>query len=437
MILENMRYRNQEVHTTFDKYYTSITGRGTCDGFTYENRMTSNPSPKTRNSWSTEMWDVVTPNFKVRSARGEIINSPMKKISITEDRGKGLLILDHSFESYGCSPSRWYKYYDYTSTGEYAIADIFPYLDINSTAVISDLTDLAVTQAWANIDSSKVMELVCLAEFDKTIDGLKMLLKSVCKVIAYAYTAHKHALKSRRYGKELFTELKDIYMQARYGLRPLYYDVKGILAAYNTDKTNQKTRQTYRVYQDYTDTDSDSFESLWGTKYVQTYYKNANRSSSIHTTVRAGVLTQLDILTNNKLAGIDLIAESAWELVPFSFIVDWFFNVGSLISSWAPNVGAQTLASWVTVDELKTQTITGCSSRVVNNNTSSMRATSGSMGYYGTAQKVTHTVTREPEPRRPTLPVLDVNLDPLKLLDLGIIAAQIRKRIPFLKQFRY
>jgi hypothetical protein len=45
---------------------------------------------------------------------------------------------------------------------------------------------------------------------------------------------------------------------------------------------------------------------------------------------------------------------AAWELVPFSFVVDWIVNVGDWLEAVQPKVGVRTLAEGITVKSERT-----------------------------------------------------------------------------------
>jgi hypothetical protein len=52
-----------------------------------------------------------------------------------------------------------------------------------------------------------------------------------------------------------------------------------------------------------------------------------------------------------KVAGSRLrdIPATLWEVVPYSFVVDWFFNVGDWIQAFTPAPGITPLRNWATV----------------------------------------------------------------------------------------
>ena len=153
--------------------------------------------------------------------------------------------------------------------------------------------------------------------------------------------------------------------------------------------------------------------------------------------MRAGVLTKLDLLTNANIYGLQNLGETAWELVPFSFIVDWFTNVGATIGSWTPNIGYEILASWVTTEIVQTQTSTVSSLGIENSSpVTGYRTDNPVWSMTGSHNKISRSYLREINPPRGILPRLNVNLSAWKILDLGIIANSLRQESGRLKKLR-
>lgn len=119
--------------------------------------------------------------------------------------------------------------------------------------------------------------------------------------------------------------------------------------------------------------------------------------------------------------GIDQPLESIWELVPFSFILDWFFNIGNVISSWSLNPSLRPISSWVTVSEL--QTVTYLLNNGINGNrTHDWKTFVWTDGYYQATRLIQE---RFPNPARPILPSLKINLDIGKITDLATIGYKL------------
>lgn len=374
------------------------------------------------------MDDVVTPDFKKLSGRGQIINNPLVKTHTTIDGVVGSNHYSFTQERYGCDPERWYSYTIQESDGDrdliYESSE--PYLPNPMSASQEEVVkELAITSAHARISRADVQSLVVAAEANKTVVGLIDVLKRVRRITKAIRKANLKMLK-----KEMsFQNLQDDYMQARYGLRPLYYDAKGIMNALKSKQLAQ--RQTFRGFHSATESDS-NHDLMAVLKHSDT--QGLDISSPLYRSVkcsfeaRAGVLTSWNPNFDGAF-GFDQIPESLWELIPFSFIVDWFTNCGDYVSSLAPNVGCKTLASWVTTTKEVYQSTTVGSPVITywDGTLNGVRAANASASSSGSSHKYTKIVTREPNPSLPSLPNFTVNLDSLKIIDLGIILRNIRR----------
>jgi hypothetical protein len=158
-------------------------------------------------------------------------------------------------------------------------------------------------------------------------------------------------------------DLADQYMEARYAIRPLYYEMKGYAAAFSYETGAALDRLTFRGHESDSKSVGDTIESPNGTWFDGARRFFIERETVVNLDVRSGVLTQLE--TDSKLPawGFTEVLESAWELVPYSFIIDWFLNVGNTIAAFTPDYGLRALASWTvaTTSVVKTFRIAGSS----------------------------------------------------------------------------
>lgn len=407
-------------------------------------------------SMISTMEDEVTPDFRKRIASGEVICNPMNSLTIIESELP--IPVEFFTETKVCSyrKSDWSKHYTtWTSkrlSGTCNFALVSQGVDANLLSYpnlpdygpeIQSVTDRAVSQSFANISQSEVLLLATLAESKSTVAGLIQLMAQVTKIIT-SVAKDKRVLKrlKSRSEKRGFTVRKlkgalddyaELYMNARYNLRPLYYDICGILKLFE-DKPKHD-RYTFRGYSSYQDKDESSSNFVptgdFKPNNGATLKFSFKKSLQVDISARAGVLTQLEDASIWTRAGINAIPQTLWDLVPFSFIVDWFFNVGDTILAWFPEYGSTVLASWVTVmeqytqrQEVKIHSMQSQDPPIVWVHPTSWATVNCSLSN-AFRQKVTIRKQRIVSPQRPILPHLDVNLDSLKLLDLAIISKKL------------
>lgn len=370
-------------------------------------------------SMERSMADVVTPLWEDRQARGEIINNPMESVTTRWYRGMG--IIDLSMINRSLTTPYTYTGATYLGTdfvgNNYTEGSGWAYPD---APVVSDShIAQAIGDAYSKISLNKADLLVQIGEFEKTVIGLVSIFK---RVIGIFKALKKLDLKYLRNEISL-KELKNRYLELRYSLRPLFFDARGLVEVFTSDRL-ESDRLTYRGYKirvgsnEYTNVPLFTYNNV---NYGYTIYGNQIGTRII--SVRAGVLTSVisDFNRNWLLSlGVTELIPSVWEMIPFSFIADWFFSIGKWISMWTPKVGFNILASWISVDEtenLASTAVSGVPTYPHNYSNYVVRT--------GTYQKEIVKRYRLPNPDRPSLPWVNVNLDLWKLLDLGAILSQL------------
>jgi len=380
---------------------------------------------------NTVMTDVVTPNYKKLSGQGQIICSPMVKTQT---------ILDDHFYTYwyrisheqrvSTNPDVWQPYVGSIEEYRPSSNKLSWTSDVPSIPAVDldDLVDYAVNKAYADIDASDILALCTVAEGEKTVVSLISIFGRLIRIIKQIKKLNFRALKREISRKELANR----YMEVRYALRPLMYDAAGIIAALNNEASSDPIRLTFRGKTDYFDSDQDVITTpRTNTNLVGTYTYDEVRTKSWsdNIKVRAGVLTMLDKLDNLKIWGINRPLETAWELMPFSFIIDWFINVGDTLSAWAPDVGFKTLASWAVIERETHQMAEFAYSNVqepVWNGTSNYRSLDHTRAMSNCwLEKTILYKQRIPNAKRAILPKFKMRLNSFKLLDLVIIAKKL------------
>lgn len=366
--------------------------------------------------------DFVTENWQSKRDAGEIVNNPFSSNKLT------LTITDPGWLSHkyykkngttcgSHTPSQTHDLHTYHEGIWRPNTPTKPVMDTTSRASIAALVkDLAVTQAFAHVDVSEMMALATAAEAGKSVDSMAAISRKAYKIFRNVRRLNIRALREEISLKEL----SDRYMEARYALRPLIYDAYGI--ANSVQANRGRIRRTFTGYE--VRKGSVQVSSITNVLLAPMIYGDWARTLEYEISARAGVLCDVEV-TDLSVFGIDQLAETAWELVPFSFIADWFANTGDWIAAHTPNAGIRQLASWVTVRERVSTTCT-----LVNT-----RSTAASSGFVLNSLTLPAckfaweelVLTRIVEPAISTWPRFDLNLDGWKLTDLGIILRNITK----------
>lgn len=385
-------------------------------------------------SASTYMEDVVTPHFKRESARGSIIESNMLR-RVTEKMPPQPVPFSKHYLYEGSWDNGYPNYEWITATlgakwdGAYVpfslgnTAPGFLGLGVDAETERQRLIDLAVTKAHANVDQSEMLALATLGEASKTVDFLAHNLKKVALIARKArkleFANIYHMTKFRK-----VREIEEQYMALRYAVRPLIYDVNGVIKAlYKTSLIQKRPRKTFRGMETASFTNRDE---VIGVSFFAGTSCEVSRYAKLDIKARAGVLADVNVDRLSPFGG-DKIIETAWELMPFSFIIDWFANVGTTIGAWAPKAGVNLLTSWVTTTEdlmvvNSVQNLRSSDLDILGQITNSVSC--GPVSWY----ENTSTTRRQVVPVLRTWPKIDINLNTYKLYDLGIILKKTFRR---------
>jgi len=378
------------------------------------------------------MTDVVTPRFTKLRSEGKIINNPMTKTTVIDKEGLCYTRarVNCRFSGLSCSPPKTYYFEDDDFCGTLPSSVLINYYNKSIPAKPSwtpdTLISQAITKSWAKVGDTSIQSLVCLAEAEKTVLSLASIFRRFIKVIKMIKRLDGYHLAKEFSAKQL----SDRYMELRYAIRPLLYDAVGLIEALDSDR--EKPRSTFRgTVQDGLQDSTTSTQPITYTGAKAHGWTLETRTAyELFAECKAGVLTEMAVEGSPwNTWGITQPFESAWELVPFSFIVDWFFNVGDTIAAWTPNYGFHVLASWYTLETIWVR-------RVDLKYTDVWYTPSQSFDWIDCdgildncfVEKTEIVKTRVPDPSRSIVPSIKLRINTFKLADLLIIAKQIWRR---------
>lgn len=278
------------------------------------------------------MRDVVTPRFREQSKRGAIFNNPLYIHRIERGYTPG---------SFGYTKPG--TPYDYTADfSEYNKAmDNQPMsLRPGPVSIDTNLQALAATAALGGVDSPVLQGLVSIAELRETIGYLRDPAESF---VTLCKKARRAKVRNYRYNALTVSDyISSQWLSYRYAMRPIIADFQNGVEALVTSRNPVPDRKTSRGFA----SDSDSYESSYASGDYDYVIKTTKERQ-----VRAGVLYAT--LGTYDAFGVNLaqLPSAGYELIPFSFVVDWFANIGTYVSAISPKYGTQQLASWTTTTE--------------------------------------------------------------------------------------
>lgn len=293
-----------------------------------------------------------------------------------------------------------------------------PYSFKGSHSPSLESKSVLITEAIARARSNSFDAGTFTAEMNKTIAMIANLKDNVFRRANRIVSAKKDEIRSR--GVQAFSET---WLEGRYGWRTLAYDLDDIRESIDKLKNSEWSQRT-RAYASSSD---ESFYSTTGTNKLHyrptSVYTSNNRSKfewvfnqTMTTERRAGAIVEL-ILSN--IAFIDPLV-TTWEVIPFSFIVDWFTNIGDAVTAYSPFASGDLLGVWYSerdtcVSIMECTAVEHPESLAISNTIQGNRS--------GTANILWKSYTRTPE----IAPTFDLsfrlNLDWQKLVDLGAIVA--------------
>jgi len=388
-------------------------------------------------SETNSMNDHVTDDYyKIVKAKGNLPNNPMTKF----DTFQGVFIpFETSFKSA-------YTYYISTSkySGMRTLADertvygnMSGALKYDGKALLSDeielLVNQSVTSAYAKMNKASAEILVSIAEASKSVMTVARAMFQGAQLFASLRNVvnikHGNTPRASVVFTNVLDSVSDIYLSIRYGWRPLSYEVADISTAIADTliplyrKKYRKSAKRKRTVQ---------LPTSYGTSTYNDIKFHWKEEVEVEIKVRTSVVFQAsrDAVTEvQRVWGVGHIGSTIYELVPGSFILDWFFNFNSVIRSWEVNPGFTVISNTTT-----TEVITTTKKRIVSltklvPDTTSGQHTNTYSGRFSDVESVTKVIHKERfnSPGRVFLPSFENELDFMKVFDLAAIGFSLAR----------
>lgn len=315
--------------------------------------------------------DVTIPKFEKQRAEGKLFFNPMTQSKVTStilDPGQGkidqllsppgcsspLLLQEGKHDGPGCV---YYRFHGAFYLGDFPI----PSEELILTDQITDLIDEVTTKVLAGRGKADNNLFESIAEYRQTLGMFRKAFSGAWKW----FSKNEKAIK--------LMKPQDAWLTYRYGIMPLVRDVEAI--AKGLKQKVGKRRKTTRASLTTRKTAGRTFDS--GNSFSTLKYFTSQQTAD-EVTVRGMSLDEYvaDVYSNIGFTGKGLIT-TPWELIPYSFVVDWFVNVGDFINALAPAPGYDQLGTSLTVHRLTSTLYTCQGMQVIGSNNAILRNPTG------------------------------------------------------------
>lgn len=358
-----------------------------------------------------EMSDVVTPQFRrIKGSNDRVVNpcnsSKAQFFASRVGQDTSNLII-HNVRSGGQNAYGASVVVDWELTWspevgctDDAYFSIISYLE-NHTPTYANLPSM-YADAFSSKDDAVQELLVILAEAKETITFIGETVRAVGEIF--------NAVKRRDFSflgkKAKQQDIADLYLRARYAVRPLIIEAENALKLLADQGFLAKVNKTSRT----------SLEGGGGTFSIPAAFGSiegeANVTYVYEEHASAGLYSRLryDVPWLHKL-GLTNTTKAAWEAIPWSFVFDWFVNMAGVLTALNPNPIYEPLSGWTAIR--RTWHYSGSLDYTVN-------GTNIQVPISGTFERYHRNKEKEPSPI-----VIDFNLNIWKTFDLLAFARQI------------
>lgn len=265
----------------------------------------------------------------------------------------------------------------------------------STSQLSSSLDRKALSALYSRVNEESTNLALIAAESGKTLDMLLSIFMSGVQLMRSLKRLDLDRARRIIVGNNS-QDLANRWLAFQYGVKPLLSDISGIM---------EDLGREARAWRKYTGVRSDSIKTeviTPGSTLTKTRFKFEIDLTFKHSVI---VDTNLSIGRFLRGSGFTNVPGLAWELIPFSFVIDWFIPIGNYLNS-CQSFQSSTRYYWTTVT-----TLYHCEWETFHNAGSTFKS-SGS-GPSGSTSRIT--CVRSVKPTVPSLPLPSINREPLNV----------------------
>lgn len=336
--------------------------------------------------------DWVVPDFKKRSALGEVFNNPFSKLHTTRRVTGGRYVTYSNVDAYVAkTEDNGYMFYNHFNSVAKPVITFSGEADADRNAQLT---------ALGSVNATDFDALTFAGEWSKTKQLHRDVGNALLKVLLNP-KRNVRTIKARvtrtpvyddkgnpvlnRNGKPRYkylhepakvlqqdSFLKDVgnaYLVGRYGVAPLLASLEDACKSLTRSRALRKTaRGSYTVSATAVAT------STVAAGGMASEVATVLRQRTVTKTKRYGLVYETSaFMSGAGSLGLTRPLSTIWELTPYSFVFDWFLNIGGWLDAIQPSGASKTLCAWVSTRSVDANTLTFSGSGVTDRSNQSSK----------------------------------------------------------------
>jgi hypothetical protein len=229
-----------------------------------------------------------------------------------------------------------------------------------NAAVVGRMGDSTLIEAYAKMKGHRICSGEAIATLGQTVQMLRRPYQACFEKILRMVRRRNTLLL--RHGRTAAQAASSAWLESVYGIMPTLSDAEAIMEMVDVHRARaiESRRLVARSGRTRTHDDGKSFSlsSGSGLPYFDTAVCDA--TVKFDTVVGAGVIYKVIDRSGSARLSKDLgtrasdIPVTAWNLLPFSFVADWFIDVSTWLQAVVPDPSVQIEGNWVSTVIRKT-----------------------------------------------------------------------------------
>lgn len=268
-----------------------------------------------------------------------------------------------------------------------------------------------VNELLANVNTDALLQEAmakCLPDFD-VLTTTSEFGKTLSMLLNARKSAKRLIKQMRRFNWDSVKAASSARLEYYYGWKQLQRDIEGCVGAFNKPFRSPITKGVAKDAYSGNDTTTAVIDG-----YHVTVDRVVERNEILE--VRAIAAAEWEVNTSNVLASPFV---TGWELLPYSFIIDWFVNVGDAIKAWHVQASSLSYTSAITISYVNV-----CQLSIANPRLGIGAYAAEPVSASNSSTSVLAVKQRIPTSIANHLPSLNVQLDSDRLINMAALLAQ-------------